>query len=266
MAAAPIPGGEAMVLIGPTGGSGSRSWYAQHPPPEDFGEGPTAPAWVLGNWRIEWEGLTGTPGGQPRTIGGSAAYLADMLSRMSQRPAAKPDAFARDVSSVRYHLEEVLYDGERSAKGAPCVHCGSALVRVPTDPRPCACTRAWGPHAPHNDEVCCRRCRAEERHAAHEQGGLADTWQCLRCRRRYTESEYRYAVNVTYLMHSPTLTAAQLSLKTGTPVGTIRVWGTRGLIRRTGHDSEGRILYDVSSFEARIVAQASEGVLESVGT
>jgi hypothetical protein len=81
---------------------------------------------------------------------------------------------------------------------------------------------------------------------------LGDTWQCLRCRRRYTEQEYRYAVGVTYLLHSPVLTALQLAEKTGYPVGTIRVWGTRGLIARAGRDQEGRLLYVVASVEERI--------------
>lgn len=267
LAAAPIPGGEAMVLLAPTAVGHPQWFYELHPPDEDHAGGPRAPAapgWVLANWRAEWQLLSDAPSAGERSVAASVVYLVTELSRMAQRESARVAELARDVSAARYHLEEVLHDGDRNEPGAPCVHCGTALVRVPAPARPCACVKAWVPHAPHRPGVACIRCRQEERHAAHAQGGLGDMWQCLRCRRRYTEQEYRYAVNVTYLMHSPHLTAAQLSLKTGVAVGTLRVWAHRGLIDTAGHDNDGRILYDVASCEARVATPEGAPELEPV--
>lgn len=267
MAAAPIPGGEAAVMLGPAGGVAPRSWYEQHPPPEDYAQDGTPPAaWVLGCWRADWQMLKGEPLTGAAEVGELVTYLADHLSRMAQYEEAAVAKLAHDVKAARFHLEEVLHDGERNEQGAPCVHCGQALVRVPAKPEPCACTRSWMSHAPHRSGVACRRCHQEERHSEHQQGGLGDEWQCLRCRRRYTEREYRYAVGVTYLAHSPVLTAAQLAEQTGVAVGTIRVWGTRGLIQRKGHDEEGRILYDVESCQLRIARlQLDAGQLAVTG-
>jgi hypothetical protein len=79
-----------------------------------------------------------------------------------------------------------------------------------------------------------------------------DDWHCRTCHRTATEAEYRFAVGVAYRAHAPHLTAADLAERIGVKASMIRVWGSRGLVRKHGKDGNGITLYDVADALARV--------------
>jgi hypothetical protein len=145
VAAAPIPGGEAQVLIGP---------YVKLPlvrmsrtTREDHRRGdPLPPLAVLAQWEdgyraylghdhqpeptreARWGDLVTAP--RRATLGGSIKYLRDQLPYIAQRSDG-PDflAFTRQVRRLRADLEEVLHDERQPERGVECFACGDQLVR-----------------------------------------------------------------------------------------------------------------------------------------
>lgn len=78
-----------------------------------------------------------------------------------------------------------------------------------------------------------------------------DGWRCGSCRLTVTEEQYRWAIGAMYHAYSDRMTAAQLSLRIGVSAGVIRVWGSRGKIRRHGRNTDGLMLYDVADAIAK---------------
>jgi hypothetical protein len=101
-AARPIPGGEAMALLAPSGPVG----------PVEALDDEATPWTVLSTWAEEFE----------------TADLDGHLHLAAQREP-KFDRFAADVRKLRARLEDVLRAGERDERGAPCVHCSTELVQ-----------------------------------------------------------------------------------------------------------------------------------------
>ncbi|EFQ82717.1 transcriptional regulator, MerR family [Aeromicrobium marinum DSM 15272] len=270
LARSPIPGGEAMVLMGPGTQPHGRAWYAEQPQGkrdhshrDDERETDSATLGLtLAQIEDDWREVLQIPAAdnELHSVGSAAAFLDQHLSRMAQIEAGDFPSNASDVATLRHTLEDVLGDGARDEPGAPCVHCGFSLVRKSAKPKLCRHRRlrdevaqmSGEPRFSLLDLLRAYPALAFEHEACGDQGGSRDRWECLRCRRRYSEDQYRFAVGVTYLGHSPALTAAELERKIGTPATQIRVWGSRGLVAKRGRDEHGVWRYDVAEVESRV--------------
>lgn len=217
VAAAPIPGGTAQVLIGPSvrldlmrTGRGYR--------PVDMAEihhhsDPIPPLAILGQWEQiyrAWLGHGRHVG--PASVAGAIRYLADQVPYLADHhdpnhlgvPAPDFKAFTRQVRNVRAGLERALHDEREPELGVECFECGDRLVRRFRDPKRCrhetdarrwlATLLSYPGVRPYPTEVAsarlpCTRC---------SQGGLDDPragrgWECPGCRKEYTPGEYATA-------------------------------------------------------------------------
>jgi hypothetical protein len=265
LAAAPIPGGEATVMISPAAMTPhGRAWYdeqkrdASHKT-DERDEDAATPMLVLASWEDTWRATLNDPAEGRTSLRRSSTYLLDHLTSVAQKPDPPIDAFQEEIATLRYHLEEVLGAGIRNQPGAPCTSCGQALVRISSKPATCAHAKLAQSVADLADEprftinVLLQTYPVHAAAHAHcDQGGLRDTWQCLRCKRRYTDQEYQFAVGSDYINNARSLTARELEWKTGVPATVIRTWGSRRLIAKRGRDEFGLIRYDVDQVEARV--------------
>lgn len=222
-AGAPIPGSDATVLLGP-GSDGRAQTHAlvngrdaPHAVDEYRGD-PEPPLSLLASWEDDWRLTFGHGGGPRATLGRARAYLDEHLSKAAQEHLAF-DEFAADIRRCLARLEDVTHDGLRDESGAPCVHCGTNLVRHAAPPQPSGVNG--------------------------DRGGLRDEWRCPRCRRAYDMHSYWNAVRAAYTAHATALTDREIEAQYGVPRGTVRVWANRGVVRRRGKDTRGRRLYDV---------------------
>jgi hypothetical protein len=172
------------------------------------------PTWVLGTWEQVWRDHLDHQTEAPATLASVWAYLDTQIGYMAEQIEPPFDEFARELSACRGHLENVLRDGIREEKGAPCVQCEKPMTRLTS------------------------------------KQGQQDTWRCHTCRREVTEDQYRYAVGVAYKAHAEHLTATDLGDRIGVKPSVIRVWGSRGHIRKRGRNQDGHTLYDVASTQA----------------
>jgi hypothetical protein len=258
-AARAIPGGEAMVMLGPV--ADYDTWARRitvrltvhyegtlrglHPDPwmtDDLPSDPEPPLLVLGFWEDAWRHHNQHLPGMARTVDAAVGYLKQHLARFAQEPAPSFADFAVDMGRLRGRLEAILFDGVRDEKGAPCVHCGTMLVRrtaAPRKPGPRFCRGHFG--------VCRWPPRWDlDECVRFDRGGLRDVWDCPRCKREYHENEYKNAVAAAYRAHAPALSADDLAVQVGVPKGSIYGWASTGRVRRRGRDLAGRVLYDVA--------------------
>lgn len=173
------------------------------------------PLWVLGTWEQVWRDHLDHFSIATATVASAHAYLDMQIGYMSEQIEPPFDEFARELRGCRTHLENVLHDGIREERGAPCVQCEKPMIR----------TDGYGDVAP--------------------------SWRCRTCRREVTEDQYRFAVGAAYRAHSPNLTAADMALQIGVRASVIRVWAVRGHVRKRGKSHEGLTLYDVADAIAK---------------
>lgn len=173
------------------------------------------PLWVLGTWEQIWRDYLRHDTEQPMTLPTAISYLDMQLGYMAEQPDPAFEEFARDLRGCRSHLEDVLRDGVREDRGAPCVQCGVRMTRLVT---------AYG---------------------------AQDVYRCKPCRREVTADQYHYAVGVAYRAHATSLTAKDLADRFGVKPTVVRVWGSRGLVRKRGRTETGEILYDVADTQRR---------------
>jgi hypothetical protein len=168
LAAAPIPGGDAMVLISPSGDGDSQVRQAMHYDVwthlDDESRGdPEPPLLVLANLEDIWRDTLGQPKAEGRaTIRGSAAYLDQQLTWAAQRPDIDMPDFAATLRRMRRRLEDTLQDGKRSETGAPCISCGTELTHRANDRQDtCDCPprKPHTRHELHPFDHCCQRSR-----------------------------------------------------------------------------------------------------------
>jgi hypothetical protein len=148
--------------------------------------------------------------------------------------------FADDVRNVRARLEAILTAGRRNLRGVQCFDCGTDLVRQSHDPKD---VRACEGH----DGVCFIP------HAAcpHDRGGLRDWWKCPGCDRTYPLKDYARAVSHAHYAFADYLLLDDAAARTGAKPGTIKVWATRGQVRKKRDRDTGRMTYCVPDIEAR---------------
>lgn len=90
----------------------------------------THPLFVLAGWEQVWRDYLDHPTDEPVSVQSAARYLDMQMGYMSERLERPFDDFARDLRTCRAHLEDVLRDGIREERGAPCVQCGKHMVRT----------------------------------------------------------------------------------------------------------------------------------------
>lgn len=201
----PIPGGTAMVLLGPV----SPGDFADYGEVDDNRYGGVPPLLTLATWEDDWRRWSGQPAGPLATIANAVDYLDANLTRMAQQVTPKVDAdgdeewppdfteFARDVTAALARLEDVLAEGERAQESkTPCLDCGARLVK------------RYGTRA------------------------ADDRWVCPRCRRRYDDDEFVRA-QAQQLASSGADRFVRLTdaiSASPRPEHTLRTWLRRGLV------------------------------------
>jgi hypothetical protein len=120
------------------------------------------PLWVLGTWEQVWRDHLEHYTIAPITVASAHAYLDMQIGYMAEQVEPAFDEFARELRGCRAHLENVLHDGIREERGAPCVQCEKPMTRVDDDWHCRTCHRvateaeyrfavgvAYRAHAPH---------------------------------------------------------------------------------------------------------------------
>ena len=119
---ADMPGGNALVMLGPGNYSGSLS------PADEQRDDPRPVLTVLNYWCTWWTTHAGAPT-VDYTLPALVDYLGRVLHQIAERPAFP--LLALDLSRTRRQLENVLYDGERpEVSRVPCWECGTRLHKV----------------------------------------------------------------------------------------------------------------------------------------
>lgn len=118
VAAAEIPGGDAMVELGPFS-DGSAATDPKQKADERARPDATI-AHVLASWSQDWTEQAGGTHRHP---------LNDDHVTWAAKYHPAFDAFAAEVRQSRARLEDMLHDGERSDLGAPCFTCSRPLEK-----------------------------------------------------------------------------------------------------------------------------------------
>lgn len=248
VAAAPIPGGDAQVLIGPTVRLDvvrvSRTMREDHRRGD-----PLPPLAVLAQWEDMYRAYLDHARARRASIAGAIRYLRDQLPYIAQRTDG-PDflAFTRQVRKLRSQLEHALHDEREPERGVECFECGDQLVRRIRDPKRCRHStkaRRWVQTlASYGLQIHGTEWRAArlpcEACARAGQGGVDDpsagrSWECPGCRKEYSPGEYVTAVRGSLVdgdgsgWCSLQVAAAAAADITGRPISapTIRVWIAR---------------------------------------
>lgn len=224
-----IPGGDAMVMLGP-GADIEAFGYMQLSALMGRIEADSValdaiepPLSFLASWVDSIREQRGQDASERRaTIQGELLYLSKALDWMTQLDEdgapwwVELDDFATQLHNVRKALERVLHDGEqRDIGGAPCLTCGSDLLKI------------WGI----------------------DPG--TDRYRCHTCERWYTVTEYDLAVHQAYLVNAEWLTANQMAAVYRVPPGTIVSWAGRAQIRKRLDPNTGRTQYSVDDVKTR---------------
>lgn len=128
---------EAMMLLGPT--SDPEAWRNRATSAmvgrldasylEDCRD-EMHPLWILGSWEQIWRDHLDHYSIAPITVASAHAYLDMQIGYMSEQIEPAFEEFARELRQCRAHLEDVLRDGIREERGAPCVQCERPMVRT----------------------------------------------------------------------------------------------------------------------------------------
>jgi hypothetical protein len=261
LAAAPIPGGDPLVLVSPGGWGLGQFRQMVHrlghtdaggePAPLDVSHldderasDPEPPLLVLASLEEMWRSILGQPQATERaTIRRAAAYLNQNLTWAAQRRDIDMLEFVSTLRGLRSRLENTLVDGERLSKGVECFGCGRVLTRAYHPPRPCRhvaeakaqgiTAAAWIRTVETYPELVPRKIRAKHdirsEHALCKQGGLSEPdvttgWECRTCKRQYTAGDYARAVMHQTSNAQGWVTAVLASQATGRPIRTVHSW------------------------------------------
>lgn len=87
------------------------------------------PLWVLGTWEQIWRDHLDHYSDTTVTVASAHAYLDLQIGYMADQVDPAFEEFARELRGCRAHLENVLRDGVREERGAPCVQCEKPMTR-----------------------------------------------------------------------------------------------------------------------------------------
>jgi hypothetical protein len=259
VAAAPIPGGTAQVLRGPTVGYQdlrySRTMRDDHPISTRTGlpVDPIPPLAVLVEWEDRYRAWLGHDPHARASLHGAVAYLRDQLPTISQLHAG-PDwqAFTDTIRDLRAHLEAALHDERAPERGVECFECGDNLVRRWHAPARCTHStparrelRRWL-QLGYPEALTRVDARAARRPCGNcDQGGIGNpsagqSWECRGCRKEYDPGEYATAVRRDLLTGGPAndgwthiaMAAEAVTMMTGVTFGAARIrrWMDRGQV------------------------------------
>ena len=247
-----MPGGEAMVALGPVASPEAvewRVWSGEHglaPYPTHVADQDPDDLWpplqLLLFWSEQWRVERGAESDLRPTIHSEATWLRANLGWAAER-AWEWDDFAADVERARVKLEALVGAGRANRRGVQCLSCGGELrrrSRERTEPSDCT-----GNHGV---------CTWPHRFCPHDRGGLEDDWRCKGCHRAYTDEDYRRAVAHAHLAYAEWLPLVDCAERTGVRAGTIAVWAHRGKVRK--RQDAGRVLFSVEDVEAAAAGQA----------
>lgn len=259
VAAAPIPGGTAQVLRGPTvtvaamrtfRGYTDENYLKDHRPNDPF-----PPLAVLAHWEDLYRTWLGHSTGAIATVAGSVAYLRRQLPYLAQHDSGTgPDwlAFTRQVRDLRAQLERALHDEQEPEHGVECFECGDTLQRRWRRASPCTHPtearrelQRWA-QLGYPEALTVVDVRAAYRPCGDcDQGGIEDpsagqSWECPGCRKSYDPGEYATAVRRDLLAGGPNgdgwthvgMAAEAVTMMTGVTFGPdrIRRWMDRGQV------------------------------------
>lgn len=221
VAGSPIPGGEAMVLLGPWS-DGSARTLARYDAAntkdlendERRGDRMTTQS-MLASWAQDWT-ESGAKDLHP-------AFDDDVTWAAKHHPAF--DDFAREIRQHRAYLEALLHEGEQHDTGAPCEICGKDLERL------------W------------------------EINAKDDHWWCGRCKKSFDPGEYVEMVSKAARKHKHWLTSRDMEAEHRIPRGTLTSWAAKSdrnpePIRKRLDIHIGRQVYNVADALARRNAKA----------
>jgi len=264
VAAAPIPGGTAQILIGPTTRLSDlrtyRGWtpdtFAEdHPTSTKTGRpaDPLPPLAVLAHWEDTYRAWLGHTSATTATVNSAVRYLRTQLPHIAQATDG-PDFldFTRQIRALRAVCERALHDEREPERGVECFECGDKLVR--RFHAPARCTHSTPERAEfgrwlqlgYPEALTRGDVRAARRPCGRcNQGGITDpgaglSWECPGCRKEYDPGEYATAVRRDLLTGGPdrdgwthvTMAAEAASTLVGmiVPAGTVRKWVERGKV------------------------------------
>lgn len=131
---------EAMMLLGPTADpeawrnrATSAMWGRLDASYLEDCRDELHPLWVLGTWEQIWRDHLDHYSIATVTVASAHAYLDMQIGYMAEQVEPAFDEFARELRGCRAHLENVLHDGVREERGAPCVQCQNRMIRVGDD-------------------------------------------------------------------------------------------------------------------------------------
>lgn len=237
-----MPGGRAMVELGPV--ANLERWEHMQAASERLGRAYTSPEdeddtalsafQRIEFWSEAWRRIHGAEYDQKTTITSEANFVRFMLNwAWDNEPGW--DAMAADISGARFQLEDILAEGKRSERGVQCLSCNVDLIRHTDDPR----HPEPGPDCIHPHELC-----------PHDRGGLRDEWKCPGCSRTYDTDDYYRAVHHSFVAHADYLALTDAVARTGVKASTIKVWATRGKVKRYKAPGAERMTYCVADIEA----------------
>ncbi|WP_193613147.1 hypothetical protein [Nocardioides lijunqiniae] len=250
VAAAPIPGGDAMVMLARAGADAEDLVWSRHLDDDHHAQDVVPPLLPLLGWDHQWRRYFGHQPPAKPSVTGITHYLADHLTQMAQTSTG-PDwpGFARDIAALRRQLEAVLHDERDPERGVSCFECGDRLVRKFSAPKPCrhvAQARRAGVTVTQWVYTLSTYPELDDDHTqCTDQGGIADpsvgqSWECIGCRKHYTPGEYANAVRSDLLRAGPdgdgwthvAMAAEAASTQTGIvfPANTVRRWMDRGKV------------------------------------
>lgn len=196
----------------------------------DIDDDDTHPSWVVGTWEMLVREHYQQPTTDQMQLADAWDYLDGHLTRLAQDDKFAFEELARDLQQCVTRLENVLHDGVREERGAPCPMCGKGAL-----------IKDYGKNA--DDDI---------------------RWKCDRrgCGQWYTDRDYREKVDATYIRHADRLTASQMHVAHRVPEGSVRAWASKDKVRKMGRDQNGLTLYSVEDVlkirDARILATVPE--------
>lgn len=137
LAAAPIPGGDAQVLIGPTSGDGNDLIWSATIDEDHHAKDVVPPLLPLAIWDTKVRRHLGHQVPPRPTVASITGYLEDQLTVLAQDRGFDWLGLVTDVAALRRQLERVLHDESEPERGVGCFECGDRLVRRFGKPQPC---------------------------------------------------------------------------------------------------------------------------------